>query len=37
MNKLFKTFRKHFGKSDAQSIINGLNVINYNGGGKLMK
>lgn len=34
MNKLFKTFRKHFGKSDAQSIINSLNVINYKEGGQ---
>lgn len=32
MNKLFKTFRKHFGKDDAQLIMNDINSIN-NGGG----
>ena len=34
MNKLFKTFCKHFGKSDAQSIVNDIASMNSGGGGE---
>ena len=33
MNKLFKTFQKHFGREDAITIVNGVNSSSNKGGG----
>lgn len=34
MNKLFKTFAKHFGREDAITIVNGVNSNSNKGGGR---